>query len=489
MADLTPDSSRPDIPSSVTDLLERTTPERLAPLDLDHLARRGRRRHRRQRAVRGAGVVAAVVVLATGVVSLTRDGGGSEVGTAGSPALTEAVGSWTQAADPPFAPRGGAFGGTLSDGRVLLWGGQLGSSDEPALDGGIYDPATGQWTTIAAAPLPALTTLSPHFVATALTDDRLAVAGTSRTDGRVVAAVYDVAEQGWYQAPPVEGLGELFHDSLVWDGETLVLVTLGDGTGPPVLRRWQPADDRWTTGATPPASLHADAGTASDGERLAMWGPTSTGTEGAIYHVAEDRWETLPAVPLPGRLYATVVWSDGRLVVGGGTATVENPSSNVPDMAAYDPATSAWETLDGPPEGGIASEPHAGCACFDDGRYTFVVANPGRPVSGDEPLWYLGDAGWEQAPLRVLHRVGGVVVALSDLDFRGEHPFALQVRVERGQWLAAAEAPFGGRMSPTVVATGDQLLVVGGLRPVPVAGQSAADMQPYGDAWVFDLSG
>jgi hypothetical protein len=116
--------SSPDAPS-VTALLNRTTPTRVPPLDLDALARRGRSRRRRHRAALAGGAAAVVAGLVVVAVAVGLTGNHpAEVGTAGEGSqaltLTEPVGSWSQAADPPFAPRAEAFTGSLPDGRVLV---------------------------------------------------------------------------------------------------------------------------------------------------------------------------------------------------------------------------------------------------------------------------------------------------------------------------------------------------------------------------------
>jgi hypothetical protein len=50
------------------------------------------------------------------------------IGPDGRP-LTEPAGSWSRADDPPFSPRMDAIGGTLSDGRVVVWGGHADDGD------------------------------------------------------------------------------------------------------------------------------------------------------------------------------------------------------------------------------------------------------------------------------------------------------------------------------------------------------------------------
>ena len=115
------------------------------------------------------------------------------------------------------------------------------------------------------------------------------------------------------------------------------------------------------------------------------------------------------------------------------------------------------------------------------GHAQTIVATP-ETGNNDEPRWFYGPDGWEQAPLPTVQRLGDFWVATTPgRGNPGPGPFGLEVRAVAGQWLDAADAPFGNRLQPTLVATGDTLVVVGGYQaPYP----DAADA-----AWVFDLAG
>jgi hypothetical protein len=503
----------PDRAPSITTMLDRTTPNRLPPLDVDDLARHGRRRQRRSRAVLACAVVALVALSAAVLGAIEPDGRNPGRTATASPPDTveiwsEPLGSWRQVADPPFSARWDAFGGTLSDGSALVWGGHAPGNDaDHLLDGAIYDPASGEWTTIPAAPLP-----NPAVYYATLTDDRLAVVGTASTpggaqEGPTLAAVYDVAQGTWHEVPALESLTleRLGDDHAVWDGETLVVLRLAGDTDAPVVYRWRLGDAEWEIGATPPFGTRAFAGLGFDGTQLAVWGGSTTerppedSTErdpgalddGAIYDVGDDSWQELPDSPLSPRIVAAVVWSDGRLLVGGGTDALvdpmrdDNPSSTLPDLAAYDPATESWETLDGLLGGGIGSAAHFNWDVIIPPS-SFLVAPP-WPTDDDSPRSFLGEAGWESAPKWDLHRLGDDLVA-TDADalvIDGPGAFAVQVRADANRWHPPTEAPFAVREAPTVVATGDQVLVVGGLS----AETGYPTPPPPEDAWVFDLSG
>ena len=507
--------------SDIASLLDRTTPGDLPPLDVPELARRGRRRRARRRAMAASAATASVVVL--GVAAVTVLGADPDrpdvavpaVGPDGQP-LTEPVGSWSRADDPPFSPRVDAFGGTLSDGRVVVWGGHADDGDgDPSgregdaptgfADGGVLDPATGAWDPIPAAPLPPPTVGGMFVTSAQLVDDRLAVV-TGSTDGTLHAAVYDTAEGRWIDAPDqIDVL--LTYDAMAWDGETLALVrTRPGGVGhagdarldwradAPVTLRWRPGDDRWTAGAPAPFGLREHAGAAFDGGRLALWGGTgSTGSaggtgggagsvanDGAVYDVAADAWTDVPEAPLPGRVHAATAWRDGRLVVGGGTDTLADAGEHLSDMAAWDPATGTWEELPAAPEGGL-DDPYSTWAFVEGHAPPLVAAS--RSGSGEpEPRWFYGPDGWEQAPLGAVTDLGGLVVATLGHGNFGSVPFELEVRGGPDEWLDAAAGPFDNRMGAATVPTPDgHLVVVGGLE--------GADLELRGDAWVFDLTG
>jgi hypothetical protein len=505
-------------------LLDRTTPEDLPPLercDLVDLARRARRRARLQRvAVSTAGLLVVTALAFAAVTAIAGPGEpGADVkatwaGPGGEP-LEEPVGRWAQAEDPPFSARHSAFGGTLSDGRVLVWGGY--EKNANAMDGGIYDPSTGEWEYISPAPFESEIEYGTFQQQVQLADDRLAIVSTDvlrRPVGEASAAVYDVERGEWVTSPRVELADDpIDFAPVVWDGETLALLPRAVGLetySEPVTWRWTIGDETWQRGAPAPIGLRTGVGTAFDGRRLAMWSGSINGrlqSDGAIYDVPTDSWEILPAAPVSGGEYPLVVWFDGRVMVSPSTMNAPVPEEqleDVGDLAAYDPVTGRWEriprspdfmALDGYPyvtRDGMAhvppnwrlTEPAAGVT-----RYLVFTKSLDRGGEAEEP-WFLESREWERAPFAGLFGLGAFTVAVSGLDsisFCCPDPPELdvQVRVAPDEWLEAVSAPFPPRRYETIVATGDKLVVIGGSVPDEDGGTE----ETAGDAWVFDLAG
>lgn len=468
-------------------------------------------------ALAGALVTLALVIAA---VSAAVGPGGDEpheggqtawAGPGGEP-LEEPVGSWTRAEDPPFSPRQAAFGGTLRDGRVLVWGG-TDSNGDLATDGGIYDPSTGEWDRI--PPAPSSATYTAPVRQTQLAGDRLVLL-TSEAGflvESVDAAIYDATQGMWLAAPTLDLRSDLVGDvNLGWDGETLAVVvgqdipTIYDS---PSTWRWRVGEATWSPGAPAPIGARTGAGTAFDRRRLAMWGGSINGrlqTDGAIYDVPSDTWELVPAAPISGGEYPMVVWSNGRVMVSPSTVNAPVPEEQFEDvghLAAYDPVTGKWERLPRSPDfvapedypytlsDGTTYEPSSRWFQQPATTTRYVVSGRSRNAA-DAPggHWFLESQEWELAPSAGLLRLGTFTVAVGGLDTSypccsNPSELNLQVRISTERWLEAAEVPFEMRTDETVVATGDKLVVVGGLQ----RNGSHARPTPIGDAWVFDLAG
>jgi hypothetical protein len=504
----------------IQELLERTTPKTTSGFDVADLARRGRRRRQRSQVGTRLGAVALLAAAVAGIGVLAPDGDQGQVVATRPPVgeLAEAfaasdvpLGTWEQVAQPPFSTRMGSFTGTASDGRVVVWGGSP-SADGGGVegggvltDGGVYDSESGAWEAIPAAPVPP----GVSFHGTQLKGDRLMVLGS--TDGaRLTGAVYDLDALQWTEidSPPTI---ELPAEGIAWTGETLALVRFWSGAGvdteakyrEPVVERWSYETGDWELGTSPPLSSRFGASVAFDGERLGVWGGSrrdvAIGAEvkgeelvgdGAIYDVAEDRWEPMAAGPLPPMMQGTAVWLEsGRLAVAGGS--VEDLSGDEPVMgsgitgmhllpttagAVFDPTSQRWSPLPEPPQD--RSKPQqAG---------TFVIEASGRSLTATDlqirssgPTSYYDEItqSWLPAPLPNIHTIDGTLVATSRTrGGSGDDPFKVQV-LAGSVWEPATEAPFVNRMDAGVTVVGGDLLVVGGAEG-PI-------LDVTGDAWIL----
>lgn len=492
----------------LTDRIRTAAGPRPAPPDLARVDRRVRTRRRHRRSVVAGAAVLVLVALATVVVA-TRGGDPESQQVVTGPdgrTLTEPVGMWRQAADPPFAAREAAFTATTGDGRILVWGGGgMGGPGGIQLDGGVYDPDADEWEAIPAAPLAP----TGFFTRASLAGGRLAVVGVSNSGdtGQESAAVYDLSGGEWTATPDLPfGAG----DSMAWDGETLVLLSLGGSLGvegagdEPRTIRWRVGEDEWTDGAPFPLGSRTVPAIATSSEAIAVWGGTTSdlsgarpleGTDGgatadgAVYDVAEDRWVEMAPGPLDPRVNAAAIWQDDEVVIGGGQTGFDGTApSPAPIVAAYDPAQGTWRELAPPPLDEIPSDrldappgtPPEFILDRTDGPAITIEGYAG--TSGPQPRWFtLGD-DWEEAPLYDLHELDlGLVATSATRDNPDDGPFEVTVRAAPGVWLDGVDGPFTNRMEPAVGAAGDRLLVVGGLE--------GRDLEPVGDAWVYDASG
>jgi hypothetical protein len=505
----------------ITDLLDRTTP-RPPAFDVAALVKRGR--HRRRRAQVGTGV-AGVALVATALAGLGRvspeDQG--QVVVVNRPPIGEVaeafaaaegpLGTWEEVTDPPFSPRMGAFTGTASQGRVVVWGGTPsaeGGGTEGGgtlTDGGVYHVEAASWEAIPPAPVPA--GVSFHW--TQLNQDRLMVLGTP--DGsRLAGAVYDLASRTWSEIQPPPTI-TLPAEGVAWTGEVLALARFWSGAevdtdrvatfAEPVVERWSLATGEWETGAEPPLSNRFGPAVSFDGERLGVWGGVTQEVEvgglasaaeqvgdGAVYDVTADRWEAIPLGALSPVMQATALWLEsGRLAVAGGVAEDLSGTSSIQSgitgmhldhvntAALYDPETQTWTLLPDAPGTPFETELGVPYRVIDRPERPFLAIDPRE--SGPHPMYLYDEVtgAWVEVPLRDLQAIGGTLIATSrTTDNPGDEPFEVEV-LAGSMWEPATVAPFTNRMDAGVAVFDQDLFVVGGAE--------GSDLDVQGDAWVL----
>ncbi|MBK5222131.1 MAG: hypothetical protein JJE52_04510 [Acidimicrobiia bacterium] len=219
-----------------------------------------------------------------------------------------------------------------TDDRLLVWGGWIDQNfgfDESRafVDGALYDPGSGTWTTITDAPLEA-----SHKQATAVwTGDRVIAAG-----GRRLAA-WDPATDRWTDLGSAPGSV----DEAVWTGEEVL-----------TIERWQfgaaledvtwgaldPASGRWRELPPPPIALEGMTVTWTGDELIVLGKPLDVRfyapAEGMAYDPATDSWRRLPTAPVDAQALASTWRGDRLLAVNY-------------DMGAatYDPEEDSWTEL------------------------------------------------------------------------------------------------------------------------------------------------
>jgi N-acetylneuraminic acid mutarotase len=171
---------------------------------------------------------------------------------------------------------------------------------------------------------------------------------------------------------------------------------------------YDPAGDRWRKISGSPLAGRSDAFSAWTGSQVLIWGgqrrDSLTGfgdewSDGALYDPARDTWKPMAKWPLAERFGARAVWTGKRLVVwGGASAAAGKDPPPLADGAAYDPADNKWTTLPAAPLAGRIA-PLAGAR----GDAALVSWGPGelrdgkRVPAADSALYDAGPNRWSPA--------------------------------------------------------------------------------------------
>ncbi len=178
-------------------------------------------------------------LLPSGKVLIAGGGSGHHSGTPipGAELYDPATGKWTPTGAPNTA-RSQAAATLLSNGKVLLVGGMLGITGSDGNDvntnsAELYDPATGIWTTTGS-----LTTGSRHgHTVTLLSNGTVLMAGGEEDDGDVhsSAETYDPAAGVWTATGYLNTAREWQTATLLTNGEVLMAGGCGPGDGSPAV--------------------------------------------------------------------------------------------------------------------------------------------------------------------------------------------------------------------------------------------------------------
>ncbi len=271
----------------------------------------------------------------------------SASGNLGSASKTVSVVTGTFLKNPrDLAARSLHTGTLLTDGRVLLAGGDAGIPDWNETTGlpivssesdivataELFDPVTET-----SAFVGSLATARAQHAATLLNDGRVLVAGGLDATGTPLASteIYSPASGAWTAGPPMSTARELPSATLLADGRVLVA---GGSNASGVLATteiFDPVANSWTTAETmiSPRVLHS-ATLLGDGRVLAAGGLSGAGTGTAsssaeLYNPTSNTWQAAPAIP-HGGVYAqgAVLLPSGKVLQLGQAAEIYDPVAN-----------------------------------------------------------------------------------------------------------------------------------------------------------------
>lgn len=254
------------------------------------------------------------------------------------------TGLWTPIS-PMNSARAAAIALRLEDGRVMVIGG-FDENFNVLASAEIYDPSTNTWSFTA----PMNDARVEDFPAVLLPGSKVLVAGGTGSDGvtsLTSAEIYDEAANTWTKTGSMNvGRGE-FVNALLNDGRLLVAGGIAtEGTPIASAEIYDPATGTWTlTGSMSTGREDPGAIRLLDGRVLVTGGDsgeeTPRFTSAEIFDPQSGQWTATGDMTTPRSEieYATVLLSDGRVLVPGGHTA---PHTSVSNADLYDPQTGTW---------------------------------------------------------------------------------------------------------------------------------------------------
>lgn len=270
-------------------------------------------------------------------------------------------GSWTATGDMKVARGDSVRAIVLSDGRVLVVGGENEAGAE------LYDPENGAWTIAGTMPRP----------------NGAAVGAVELLDGRVLvlrgdqlgsAVLYDPAIGTW---TAVESTADARMSGAALarlpEGKVLLAGGYGKTGAMPYAELFDPATGTWSaTASMGEARAWPAVATLQDGRILVAGGTFSSTAE--IYDPETSLWAPTASMSTQRAEPSVVVLPDGRVLVAGGSMSPGDPGTASAEL--YDATTGTWLAA------GRLGMGRAGAAAvlLQDGR---VLVVGGRGLVGD----------------------------------------------------------------------------------------------------------
>jgi N-acetylneuraminic acid mutarotase len=335
-------------------------------------------------------------------------------------------------------------------------------------------PLAGTWQAIPPAPVALQTNLASVWTGTEMLV--YGVRGVA-PDGNFLHAsnalvAYNPTSRTWRRlASPTGQARYLGRHPAAWTGKEMLVWP---------DRAYNPATNAWRQLPKSPAS--GGGLVVWTGRELIGWGGGCCGdafSDGAAYNPATNTWRKLATSPLAPSQSPIGAWDGHELIVLVGDYGPDGMRwpARFARAAAYDPSTDTWHRIAPLPES------RGGATVTWDGRELLVVGGAGAPRGGKPaPLSTTGFAydpatnRWRQLPSMESGRFASAVAwtgktlllwggALSLSGTPTVPPHGLAYDPAHDRWSTLPQAPLLGRLDPTAVWTGKQLIVWGGEKP------------------------
>ncbi|TMK57225.1 MAG: hypothetical protein E6G60_17190, partial [Actinobacteria bacterium] len=293
-----------------------------------------------------------------------------------------------------------------------------------------------------------------------------------------VLAAYNPASRTWRKLPPPPAPTEyLSRNPAFWTGKEMLVWP---------NKAFNPVTNQWRR--LPRAPVAGTGLVVWTGRELIGWGGGCCGdafSDGAAYNPTTNSWRKLSRSPLAPSQGPLGAWTGRELIILVGDTNPDGKPwpAQLARAAAYNPVTDTWRRIAKLPA------PRGGSTAVWDGRELLVIGGAPAPRGGNPaPLTKVGFAydpaanRWRSLPPMESGRVASAAVWTGNqlLLWGGSQtadagppvipPHGLAYDPPATRWSALPQAPLLGRLDPTAVWTGTQLIVWGGQKPNPGTG-------------------
>jgi N-acetylneuraminic acid mutarotase len=261
---------------------------------------------------------------------------------------------------------------SLPDGRVLVCGGNylnssLGDYDTTA-EAHIHNPVTNTWAAVASMPAS-----KQSAAAASLSDGRVLVCGGQDINGQATseAHIYSPTANTWTAVASMPVANAAHKAASLPDGRVLICGGLNASGSMSAAYIYNPTANTWTAVASMPTSrYHHAAAALADGRVLVCGGrsvvvpnPAVRLASAHVYNPATDTWAAVASLPKVTVNHAAASLPDGRALVCGGF-TGSSAQQSV-EAYVYTPAADAWTPIASTPNQSINRHAAVG---LPDGR-------------------------------------------------------------------------------------------------------------------------